>query len=344
MATKSRPPGQSSRCSIAPYHKYASPELQQSILSLLRRAFSAVYSDPETLADTIQSVKAHLYARDYAAAFESPDYLLAYAVRWSSSRALAYLHVLGDLCPHISEILTSTSKKPNNKKKNILCIGGGAGGEVLALATLANDLGAKNVNILAIDIAHWDDVFLSLRDGIRRGLGWDKKEESDDIAKDSIQLNFSQMDILDVPCYLEGDGAAVLASDGDALEPAGGNCSSDDRVDFGSLDIITIMFTTNELFAQSKPKTLTLFRYITDNCRPGTLLVLLESAGSYSHIQIGSKTFPVQFLLDHIMVDDGAGWEKVVHDDAAWFRIQKDLKYPLELENMRFFLRLYRRI
>ncbi|KAK9346866.1 hypothetical protein V1522DRAFT_435383 [Lipomyces starkeyi] len=285
MATKSRPPGQSSRSANAPSHKYASP----------------------TLADTIQSVKAHLYARDYAAAFESPEYLLAYAVRWSSSRALAYLHVLGDLCPHIPEILTSTSKGPNNKK-NILCIGGGAGGEVLALATLANDLGAKNVNILAIDIAQWDDVFVSLRDGIRRGLGWDKKDESDDIAKDSIQLN------------------------------------SNDRVDVGSLDIITIMFTTNELFAQSKPKTLTLFRYITDNCKPGTLLLLLESAGSYSHIQIGSKTFPVQFLLDHIMVDDGAGWEKVVHDDTVWFRVQKGLKYPLELENMRFFLRLYRRM
>ncbi|ODQ70405.1 hypothetical protein LIPSTDRAFT_31958, partial [Lipomyces starkeyi NRRL Y-11557] len=264
-------------------------------------------SDPETLADTIQSIKAHLYARDYAAAFESHDYLLAYAVRWSSSRALAYLHVLGDLCPHIQEILTSTSKRPNHKK-NILCIGGGAGGEVLALATLANDLCAKNVNILAIDIAQWDDVFVSLRDGIRRGLGWEKKDESDDdIAKDSIQLN------------------------------------SNDRVDFGSLDIITIMFTTNELFAQSKPKTLTLFRYITDNCKPGTLLLLLESAGSYSHIQIGSKTFPVHFLLDHIMVDDGAGWEKVVHDDSVWFRVQKGLKYPLELENMRFFIRLYRR-
>ncbi|KAK9362467.1 hypothetical protein V1504DRAFT_438688 [Lipomyces starkeyi] len=285
MATKSRPPGQSSRSANAPSHKYASP----------------------TLADTIQSVKAHLYARDYAAAFESPDYLLAYAVRWSSSRALAYVHVLGDLCPHIPEILAGASKRPNNKK-NILCIGGGAGGEVLALATLANDLGAKNVNILAIDIAQWDDVFVSLRDGIRSGLGWDKKDESDDIAKDSIQLN------------------------------------SNDRVDFGSLDIITIMFTTNELFAQSKPKTLTLFRYITDNCKPGTLLLLLESAGSYSHIQIGSKTFPVQFLLDHIMVDDGAGWEKVVHDEAVWFRVQNGLKYPLELENMRFFLRLYRRM
>ncbi|KAK9487955.1 hypothetical protein V1527DRAFT_253061 [Lipomyces starkeyi] len=343
MATKSRPPGQSSRSANAPSHKYASPVIQQSVLTLLRRAFSAVYSDPETLADTIQSVKAHLYARDYAAAFESPDYLLAYAVRWSSSRALAYLHVLGDLCPHIPEILTSASKRPNNKK-NILCIGGGAGGEVLALATLANDLGAKNVNILAIDIAQWDDVFVSLRDGIRSGLGWDKKDKSDDIAKDSIQLKFSQMDILDAPCYLEGDGAAVLASDGDALGPAGSNGSSNDRVDFGSLDIITIMFTTNELFAQSKPKTLTLFRYITDNCKPGTLLLLLESAGSYSHIQVGSKTFPVQFLLDHIMVDDGAGWDKVVHDEAVWFRVQKGLKYPLELENMRFFLRLYRRM
>ncbi|KAK9244977.1 hypothetical protein V1506DRAFT_554322 [Lipomyces tetrasporus] len=262
-----------------------------------------IYSDPETLANTIQAVKAHLYARDYAAAFESCDYLLAYAVRWSSSRALAYLHVLGDLCPHIRQVLTSTP----NEKKNILCIGGGAGGEVLALATLANDLRAKNVNILAVDIAHWDDVFVRLRDGIRRGLGWDKNGDGDDIANDSIHFN--------------------------------------GRVDFSSLDIITILFTTNELFAQSRPRTLTLLRYITDNCKPGTLLLVVESAGSYSHIQIGSKTFPVQFLLDHTLVDGGARWEKVVDDDAVWFRVDGAiLKYPLQLENMRFFLRMYRRM
>ncbi|KAK9238075.1 hypothetical protein V1525DRAFT_402357 [Lipomyces kononenkoae] len=339
MAPKSRPPGQLPRSSSASYIKYASPVIQQSVLSLLRRTFSAVYSHPETLAKTIQSVKGHLYTRDYAAAFGSPDYLLAYVVRWSPSRALAYLHVLGDLCPLIPEVLTSPSQKPNNTK-DILCIGGGAGGEVLALATLANELHAKNVNILAVDIAHWDDVFEGLRDGIRRGFGWDKKD--DEIAKDDndIELRFRQMDILDIPCYLKSndDDKAILTSNGDV--PG----SSHDNIDFGSLDIITIMFTTNELFAQSKPRTLTLFQYMSENCKPGTLLLILESAGSYSHIQIGSKTFPVQFLLDHIMVGNVAGWEKVVDDDAVWFRIQNDLKYPLELENMRFFLRLYRRV
>ncbi|KAK9320421.1 hypothetical protein V1517DRAFT_329388 [Lipomyces orientalis] len=341
MSPKSRPPGQSSRSLNAPSYKYASPVIQQSVLSLLRRAFSAVYSDPETLANTIQAVKAHLYARDYAAAFESPDYLLAYTVRWSSSRALAYLHVLGDLCPHIRHVLTRTP----NKKKNILCIGGGAGGEVLALATLANDLGAKNVNILAVDIAHWDDVFVRLHDGIRRGLGWDKNEDGDDIANDSIQLKFTQMDILGVPCYLEETDATTGLESVVASEPEGCNDSSNDRVDFASLDIITILFTTNELFAQSRPRTLTLLRYITDNCKPGTLLLVVESAGSYSHIQIGSKTFPVQFLLDHTLVDGGARWEKVVEDDAVWFRVDGALlKYPLQLENMRFFLRMYRRI
>ncbi|KAK9368332.1 hypothetical protein V1509DRAFT_623776 [Lipomyces kononenkoae] len=339
MAPKSRPPGQLSRSAGAdvPCHKYASPVIQQSVLSLLRRTFSTVYSDPEMLAQTIQSVKGHLYARDYAAAFKSPDYLLAYVVRWSPSRALAYLHVLGDLCPLVPEVLTRSSQKPNNTK-NILCIGGGAGGEVLALATLANELDAKNVNILAVDIADWDDVFVRLHDGIRQGFGWDKKDDS---AKGIIELRFSQMDILDVPCYLKANGGkTMLTTDGDVQELE----SPHDNIDFGSLDLITIMFTTNELFAQSKPRTLTLFGHISENCRPGTLLLVLESAGSYSHIQIGSKTFPVQFLLDHIMVDDAAGWEKVVNDDAVWFRIQNDLKYPLELENMRFFLRLYRKI
>ncbi|KAK7207876.1 hypothetical protein BZA70DRAFT_272413 [Myxozyma melibiosi] len=356
--------------------KYASVTAQQALLTLLQRTFSAAFSDPATLSAAIQAVKAHLYARDYLAAFDSPDYLLAYVVRWSSSRALAYLHVFGDLCPQIPLLLSSAAKP----KKRVLCVGGGAGGEVLALAALANDLGARGVDILAVDIADWEDVFTRLRDGIARQLGWLAEEDS----KPPVDLNFLQFDILDVPCQiLDGDQSQKISLESlsssssspitatatapDALPPSSSSAPPappapppTDKLDVSKFDLITVLFTANELFVESKPRTISFLRHLCDRCKPGTILLILESAGSYSHISIGSKTFPVQFLLDHTLVDPSPSpsssssssssapsdrWEKLIEDDSVWFRLdEKQLRYPLQLENMRFFIRLYKKL
>ncbi|KAK9383215.1 uncharacterized protein V2V93DRAFT_364559 [Kockiozyma suomiensis] len=325
--------------------KYSSPQLQQSLLSLLQRTFSSVFADYDTLTTTIQTVKANLYARDYRAAFDSPDCLLAYVVRWSSSRALAYLHVFGDLCPQIPQLLTASSQK------RVLCVGGGAGGEVLALAALACDLNAQNVNISAVDISDWDDVFARLRSGMARewqaaAVKLDNAEASD-TANNSISMQFEQFDILDAPCRLDVTKSHVSL---DTEDIAVSISNTAPCLDFSLIDLITILFTTNELFAESKPRTMTFLHYISEVCKPGALLLIIESAGSYSHIQIGSKTFPVQLLLDHTLVSESSssskkGWEKLIEDDSVWFRVdEKKVTYPLQLENMRFFMRLYRKL
>lgn len=63
---------------------------------------------------------------------------------------------------------------------------------------------------------------------------------------------------------------------------------------------------------------------------------------------VGSKKFPVQFLVDMILVgkqgaNDG-DWEIVEQNESCWYRInQKEVEYPMKLENMRFFYRLYRK-
>lgn len=115
-----------------------------------------------------------------------------------------------------------------------------------------------------------------------------------------------------------------------------------------SMDLITLLFTTNELFCEKRKETVEFLQRLNAHCQSGTLLLIAESAGSYSHITIGTKKFPVQFLIDTILVgrpdsQDGA-WEVVRQSESCWYRIDhKQVSYEMKLENMRFFYRLYRK-
>lgn len=97
---------------------------------------------------------------------------------------------------------------------------------------------------------------------------------------------------------------------------------------------------------KKRKETIKFLQLLNSNCRQGSLLLIAESAGSYSHIKIGDKNFPVQFLIDTILVGkpglNNGSWEIISQSDSSWYRInQKEVDYPMKLENMRFFYRLY---
>jgi 25S rRNA (uracil2843-N3)-methyltransferase len=82
----------------------------------------------------------------------------------------------------------------------------------------------------------------------------------------------------------------------------------------------------------------------------GTLLLVVDSPGSYSTVSLNGaeKKYPMQWLLDHTLLDEGpkgdtAAWSKLTEDESKWFRLDTRLRYPIELEDMRFQLHLYRR-
>lgn len=67
--------------------------LQSTLLGIFAQAFSDdLAAGPAVLHERIQRLKSALYARDFAAAFAEalPEDLVAYALRWSPARALAY--------------------------------------------------------------------------------------------------------------------------------------------------------------------------------------------------------------------------------------------------------------
>ena len=70
-------------------------ELQQALLNVFSRNFQNVFGGH--LKDLIQTVKGHLFDRDFDKAFSAENLLEAYTVRWSPSRALTYLDLFSSL-------------------------------------------------------------------------------------------------------------------------------------------------------------------------------------------------------------------------------------------------------
>ena len=138
----------------------------------------------------------------------------------------------------------------------------------------------------------------------------------------------------------------------------------------GRADVITLFFTLNELYNQSIPKTQRFLLDITRPTRKGTLLVVVDSAGSYSTASFGdnngiggddtdkqkARTYPTSWLLDHALLTQSLEffanppWEKVGSQstDSKWYRIPPELQdtkiYPIQLENMRYQMQVYRRL
>lgn len=108
------------------------------------------------------------------------------------------------------------------------------------------------------------------------------------------------------------------------------------------------MFTLNELYSTSVPKTQRLLKNLTASMREGAYLLVVDSPGSYSTVAINGveKKYPMQWLLDHTLLGrhpETALWEKVLTNESQWFRLPEGLEYPLELENMRYQIHLFRR-
>lgn len=282
-------------------------ESSQSVLDLFSWAFEKTLAlSDEVLTERMQTVKSDLYNRDYMAAFGSQENLDVYAVRWSPARALAYHE------------LFKQHNVLRHEIPNVLCIGGGAGGELAALLGLiAETPQKKEIKLNMVDIAAWGECVTKLE-----GAFPNIYDSNKNTIKETVSTTFVEGDVL----------------------------SPQTIPSFTPYTCITLMFTTNELFAENKAQTIRLLNRMTEQCESGTLLLVCESAGSYSDIQINGKTFPVHFLLDHTLAkgrnSTTGPWEIVDQSNSEWFRISKDLElvYPWKLEDMRYFFRLYRKV
>ncbi|KIW93395.1 uncharacterized protein Z519_06000 [Cladophialophora bantiana CBS 173.52] len=351
---------------------YLPAELQQLILDVFRRAFPFDHEQLE-LKSTIQEVKGHLYQRDFARAFAKPEYLDAYALRWSASRALGYTSIFlhHDLqrvwhgpaetaatapSTNVNSVLKEAHLPRASGACNVVCIGGGGGAEVVACAAAARTLSLPSgrLAVHVVDIADWSTCLEKLEQALftppplSRHVSESAKAVNKAFAtSDAFSVRFTQHDIL-------------------AMEEAGLLHSTLCQVHF-----CTIMFTLNELFSASLARTTAFLLALTDAMSPGSWLLVVDSPGSYSEVTMGSgfsaaegrgdaktqtRRYPMKWLVDHALlevagkqkdeVNSTSRWRKCVSDDSRWFRLsqQQSRRYPVELENMRYQIHLYQRI
>ncbi|CED82419.1 Protein of unknown function DUF3115 [Phaffia rhodozyma] len=383
QAVSAEPNGPSSR------NVHIDPKPYLTILSFLG-SLSASTISSEKYQTNLQAVKGALFDRDYDRAFGSrskPDWLWAYVARWVPGRALGYRAMLGDLDEYeggcavkavgklfeplegeqrfaVTKVeseqeeqddeeegddsendsdvdegledavatldLSSPPSDSNGNEPvpeviptrtiNVLCYGSGPGSEIIALAATTRERGTPaKVHVQAVDSGNWGPILSQMSSGI---------ETEWNLPKSRFEVDFIQHDI---------------------LKPADAT-----RIDIPRANLITLLYTTHELLTASRSTTIAFLSNLTAQAQPGTLLMIVESAGSFSAMPVGKseKTFPLEFLLDLVLAggkDAGPGsrgeWEVVKKSESRWFRVPDGVGkgYPVKLENMRHMLRVYRR-
>ncbi|KAI0910013.1 hypothetical protein F4823DRAFT_591842 [Ustulina deusta] len=256
--------------------------------------------------------------------------------------------------PKTSTMLINPRGDEREEKTQVLRILaiGGAAAEIAAFADYISSRAASTTcaraEITLVDIGPWGSIVERLQTALtttppisRYASAAAREANKPLVPRASLQSNFVQKDILSLN---EAELAELIA---------GRANNSNNPI------LITLLFTLNELYTASGIKRTTSFlRLLSALARPGTLLLVIDSPGSYSEAAVGrkAKRYPMQWLLDHTLVaapsnrsqrDDGARkpdirWDKIESHDSVWFRVAEALHYPIPLENMRYQMHLYR--
>ncbi|KAM0285625.1 hypothetical protein ACHAQH_001331 [Verticillium albo-atrum] len=352
--------------------------LQQRILDTFRHAFADLFvpapteedRDAFVLTPLLQEIKAALFARDFDAAFANarPALLNAYAARWSPTRALAYAAALVGLTEHLEALtLPVQERRPQDgdeagtaaseeRRLKLVSFGGGAA-EIAAFAAFIHYLNAAAEDpkrdsepqagaIDLIDSAPWAPVVTNLHENLTTLPPLSKYASAHAKATNAALVE---------PALLSStfthDNALTMSRDQLAAR-----LGTADGAGTAPL-LVTLLFTLNELYTTGGiGKTTAFLMNLTASVPEGSLLLVLDSPGSYSEAAVGkeSKKYPMHWLMDHCLLKPeqresakdtgGRYWEKIEAQDSVWFRLPESLTYPIPLENMRYQLHLYRAI
>ncbi|KAI1186810.1 hypothetical protein F5B17DRAFT_402187 [Nemania serpens] len=210
--------------------------------------------------------------------------------------------------------LSTTAKQTTNKREEVeeggegetrtlrvLAIGGAAA-EIVAFADYISDYNANSSprtrgEITLLDIGPWGTVVQRLQTALTtpppqsRYTSAATTKNKALVPPESLHSAFLQKDILS----LDRDELAALLSTNNKSNPA----PKPEPV------LITLLFTLNELYTTGGMKRTTSFlRLLSALVAPGSLLLVVDSPGSYAEAAVGkdARRYPMQWLLDHTLV------------------------------------------
>ncbi|KAK9722370.1 hypothetical protein K7432_002718 [Basidiobolus ranarum] len=193
-----------------------------------------------------------------------------------------------------------------SRKSHLYCMGAGTGSELVGISAAMLHAPSEKQEIVCHtqDIADWSKVLEDLEVTMRNR--WDLQENH-------LKCEFSMGSVLETTPQLEEQ--------------------------FQKADLITAMFVMNELFV-TKKRAMDMISLLIKNMRKGSHLLIVDSAGSFSNLQVGERTYMIYMLFDALKNH----FAPVISDNARWYRYPSHLRYPLDLNNMRYFVRLYEKL
>ena len=159
-----------------------------------------------------------------------------------------------------------------------------------------------SLDVALVDIADWSSVIARLHAGLTTILPEPKYEPkyasyeaastTTVIDHDLFRVSFTQQDILKMEVSQMGSL-------------------------FGDCALVTLLFTLNELYSTSMSGTTSFLLSVTELMQPGSLLLVVDSPGSYSTINLGrddkiqntetQNKYPMLWLLDHTLLNTAVG-------------------------------------
>ncbi|KAL2066259.1 hypothetical protein VTL71DRAFT_2330 [Oculimacula yallundae] len=357
-----------SRVTVAVQEQIIPLAHQQLLLNVVRAAFP-LCQDYETLKPMLQGIRLALAEGDSDKAFSSQDWMEAYAVRWSSTRALSCATLLLSIVEEFGEETRIQNyldgRRTSESTTRIVCFGGGST-EIMAFAASLRHISEEQnndntstrpavtdgpskaavsplsrVDLYLVDKADWAPVVSNIELGLfnppelsKYASQSAKLNNASFIASADMSTSFLQKDIL---VASQEDLAAVLGP---------------------TPSLITFFFTLNDLHAISSAKTAALLLKLTLLAPRDSLLLVVDSVEPSSEAVVGvdgvgmeKGRYRMGKWLDIVLmgqfesagVSDKSAWREIVRDENRVFRLAEGLKFPISLDHVNFQVHLFKK-
>ncbi|KAL5598910.1 hypothetical protein BROUX41_003769 [Berkeleyomyces rouxiae] len=253
----------------------------------------------------------------------------------------------------------------------IVALGGGAA-ELAAVGSLLAQDPSFAASLTILDSGPWGSVLERLQTGLTTPPALSKYASASAHAAnhalleepERLNVRFEQADVLELAAQVAAarstaDGAGPGEAGSAEAEAAQAAAAVPDALHaavYGSATavprpvLVTLLFALNEMYAASRGKTTVLLLALTRLLPVGSLLLVVDSPGSYSEATVGRemRRYPMKMLLEHTLLREERGvrkekaWELVESQDSVWFRMPDGLEYPIPLENMRYQKHVYK--